>query len=449
MRRLSLLVLFFYCFSFVHPPQCRAVAPLAVIAPALVGATVMAIAGTQIALNSDLSMPSWTSDGYALKRSMWAYNKVMQGGSQVLLGKAINGVLDLEQAYRKGLLQGKQKLNDVINQMFPPGTPYPSTEQSGLPSDIFPDGVMHSSCQNYVNQGKSFRPTGPLVISTNYNNTSSGADAGFTVICQATQISYYRFYIYNGYSNYYYRDYINGYWIDAPATWPTEDGPPPLLAPAQVPELANRINNAIAADPDVADELDDVIKANPGVVAPSESVALPEPANDISDYPPAQPVTNADVNQWAQGQSAAAQQDYIDSLQDLVDANPTNAELAAQLAEALAEQAQQQADDVADTYNPISANPFEEAYNPGSFDIPARFTSFLNNVKSTGLFSFSSSFFNSLPGGGSPIYTVEAGTYGTHTIDLSETMSTGLAVLKTVLLLLFGFLSIRVVILKR
>ena len=97
----------------------------------------------------------------------------------------------------------------------------------------------------------------------------------------------------------------------------------------------------------------------------------------------------------------------------------------------------------------VSNMPFEEAYNPGAFDIPTRFTSFLNNIKSSGLFSFSSSFFNSLPGGGSPIYTVEAGTYGTHTIDLSETMSTGLTVLKTVLLLLFGFLSIRVVILKR
>lgn len=442
MKRISFLVLFFYCCSFVNPPQSRAVAPLAVLAPALVGATVMAIAGTQIALNSDPSVPSWSNDGYALTRSMWAYNKVLQGGAQVLLGKGINGVLDLEQAYRKGLLQGKQKLNDVINQMFPPGTPYPDTSQYARPDDIFPDGVLDSSCQSYINQGKTLKPT--RAVYTQSNASSNAADAGFTVQCGPTFIAYY-----HSFDVRWKRTVLEGYWYSEPATWPTEDGPPPLLAPAQVPELANRINNAMAADPDVSDELDDVIKANPGVVVPSESVSLPEPANDISDYPPAQPVTNADVNQWAQGQSAAAQQDYIDSLQNLVDANPTNAELAAHLAEAQAEQAQQQADDVADTYNPISANPFEEAYNPGSFDIPARFTSFLSNVKSTGLFSFSSSFFNSLPGGGSPIYTVEAGTYGTHTIDLSETMSTGLTVLKTVLLLLFGFLSIRVVILKR
>ena len=92
---------------------------------------------------------------------------------------------------------------------------------------------------------------------------------------------------------------------------------------------------------------------------------------------------------------------------------------------------------------------FAEPYNPGEFNISARFTQFLNNVKSSGLFSFSNDFFNSLPGGGSPIFEIEGGIFGSHRIDLSETMSGGLAVLKTVLLALFGFLSIRAVIMKR
>ena len=125
------------------------------------------------------------------------------------------------------------------------------------------------------------------------------------------------------------------------------------------------------------------------------------------------------------------------------------AQIAANAAQQTAQQVPEQLEPEPETFGPISDAPFESPYDPGPFDIPARFTTFLSNVKSTGLFSFSSSFFNSLPGGGSPIYTIEAGTYGTHTIDLSETMGTGLAVLKTVLLLLFAFLSIRVVILKR
>ena len=73
-------------------------------------------------------------------------------------------------------------------------------------------------------------------------------------------------------------------------------------------------------------------------------------------------------------------------------------------------------------------------------DIKPKFSIFLRS---------SNDFFNSLPGGGSPVYEIEAGQYGHHTIDLSDTLSTGLAVLKTILLVCFGFLSIRAVIMKR
>lgn len=125
------------------------------------------------------------------------------------------------------------------------------------------------------------------------------------------------------------------------------------------------------------------------------------------------------------------------------------AQVAADAAKATAEKAQDQMQPEPETYNDVPLSGFEEPYNPGPFDIPDRFDTFLANVAGTGLFSLPSQYFNSLPGGGSPVYTVEAGTYGTHTIDLSETMGTGLAVLKTVLLLCFAFLSVRVVVLKR
>jgi hypothetical protein len=120
------------------------------------------------------------------------------------------------------------------------------------------------------------------------------------------------------------------------------------------------------------------------------------------------------------------------------------AKAAAELAKAQEEEEKKE-----ETFSSIADSPFGEPYSPGEYDIPERFTSFLNTVKSSGLFSFSSSFFNSLPGGGSPVYEIEAGQYGHHSIDLSQTLSIGLAVLKTVLLACFGFLSIRAVIMKR
>ncbi len=129
---------------------------------------------------------------------------------------------------------------------------------------------------------------------------------------------------------------------------------------------------------------------------------------------------------------------------------PDNPILQQELAKAQAD-AQKEAEEPApETFASIDPNAFTSSYNPGEFNIPARFQTFLNNVKSSGLFSFSSDFFESLPGDGSPIYQINGGeTFGIHTIDLSDTLSGGLAVLKTVLLVCFGFLSIRAVIMKR
>ena len=121
-----------------------------------------------------------------------------------------------------------------------------------------------------------------------------------------------------------------------------------------------------------------------------------------------------------------------------------------EIAKAQAEQEKEQTEDAEDTFDPITSSAFDPPYNPGEFDIPARFTSFLQNVKSSGLFSFSTSFFNSLPGGGSPLLTVNGGqTFGTHTYDFSQAFSSGLPILKSILLALFGFLSVRAVIMKR
>ena len=441
MKRISLLVLFFYCCTFAYAPRARAVAPLALLAPAAIGAAVVAIAGTQYALRGDHSGSSYQSDGRNLTVPLVAYKKLAVQGGEILLGRSVTAVLDAKKAFDDNIFQGYQALSCLIDDYFgADASPTPSLGDI-ISGESFPEG-------------DSFTGTcGPRTVTAITTASSIRDPNAVRMTCTPTALSIYTVTgtrpdgVLTGYWTNYY-----GTTSDDPITWPPL-GVPPILSPEDIPGLSNKFAEAAPLNPDVKNDLDDLLKEHPEYWPFANTpTVLPEPNNDISDYPPAQPITAPDVNQWAQGQSAAAQQNYIDTLQDLVDANPTDTGLASELAKAQAEQAQQQAEDVeeaADTYDPISASPFDEAYNPGAFDIPARFTTFLNNVKSTGLFSFSSSFFNSLPGGGSPIYTVEAGTYGTHTIDLSETMATGLAVLKTVLLLLFGFLSIRVVILKR
>ena len=182
-----------------------------------------------------------------------------------------------------------------------------------------------------------------------------------------------------------------------------------------------------------------------------QKITSSDPAPETVPSSSPQPITNTQIqNFFAQNTTNV----YNKTLETITNnATSTTTEISNEVAGAAAEAAKAQEEEATketeETFSPISDSAFEEPYNPGEFDIPARFTQFLNNVKSSGLFSFSNDFFNSLPGGGSPIFEIEGGIFGSHRIDLSETMSGGLAVLKTVLLALFGFLSIRAVIMKR
>ncbi len=218
----------------------------------------------------------------------------------------------------------------------------------------------------------------------------------------------------------------------------------PIDGSVNYPELKADLLPWLATDPA---ELNDIVNAVPADQKITSSDSAP---SQVPSSTPA-PITNNQIqNFFAQNTTNV----YNKTLETITNnETSTTTEITNEVAGAAAEAAKAQEEEAEkqteETFNPITDSAFEEPYNPGEFDIPARFTQFLNNVKSSGLFSFSNDFFNSLPGGGSPIFEVEGGRYGHHTIDLSETMSGGLAVLKTVLLLCFGFLSIRAVIMKR
>lgn len=194
-------------------------------------------------------------------------------------------------------------------------------------------------------------------------------------------------------------------------------------------------------DAATADEIRKAVQEVPS--AQKITSANPNPTSVPSSQP--SPITNNDVSNFFTANTTNIYNEYLNTVNNGGDVN--TAQAAADLAKAQEEEAEKETEE---KFNQIPTNSFEPPYDPGPFDIPTRFTTFLSHVKSSGLFSFSSAFFNSLPGGGSPLLTVNGGqTFGTHTYDFSQAFSSGLPILKSVLLALFGFLSVRAVIMKR
>lgn len=435
MNRLSLFVLFFYCCTFSYPCTVRAVVPLGLIAPAVVGATVLAVAGTKYALNK--ANTDYSHDGQSLTRSMWMFSPVVQTGTQYLIGKPGVAILDTLKAAKANAFNNYSALKSIFDQW------YDDTFGPSYPIGSTHDEIFGCTASNGQNMTVASISSVHKSISNNYPSPRT--------ICLAAAVQNVENEVKTTYANGTFRvDYDLVSYSYTTTLDPTTPKDEPDFDKALADDLTDYLANNMSGS--VGAALDQLMSDQPGLFVFSEPALVPENPIDISDYPPAQPINPVDLAFLGNQIIGQGMQDYIDQLQDLVNADPTNTALQAQLAEALRDQAVQQGEEIKEipeTFDSISDSPFDSPYETGTFDIPARFSSFMNNVQGSGLFSFSSGFFNSLPGGGSPVYTIEAGQYGTHIVDLSSTLGTGLAVLKTVLLLLFGFLSIRVVILKR
>ncbi len=398
---------------------------LAVLPVAAVGAVILGVtAGGLVTHMSQQPTGTYSVDASGLTAPVAVYNTCLMAGAQIALGYLSRVPVNLQKMYADGMMVGKPKLQALINSYFPT-TAAPAlnaiTDKLG--------GVSLGGIYQITSLGiwqytgmvaprltvMAYQLTGPPSVVWRYFEVLElfGDNGGY----------------------YKYRDIALS---SNPGPVPVS-GPPSALSSAQALGLAGQIAMAATADAATRAELDAVIASSPAAL-----IAAPVP------------ITSADIAVYASAAAATAAQAEIDKLKAAAIANPTD--LAAQRAydQAVADQAEKaatelkdQAEKAADTYPTISSIAFTTAYNPGEFDIPSRFTTFLDTVKSSPLFSFSNSFFNSLPGGGSPIYEIEAGRYGHHSVDLSLTMSVGLAVLKTILLAIFGFLSIRAVIMKR
>lgn len=208
-------------------------------------------------------------------------------------------------------------------------------------------------------------------------------------------------------------------------------------------------------------EIDDMIQSNPNIVDYKDT----EDPQEIDTAPPyvlpSPPDFSALLAAMSKASSDAAAKAYADGRAALEAAiaaatagynnNPTFEnearlrELQAALAALLAEIANRETEDIEETFAPgVVPSP----YGGGSpSDIQGRFSQFFTDVKSTSLFSLPNQLLSGLPSGGSPVMTVDCGRWGVKSIDFS-TMSDLLSVIRTVFLIAFSFVAIKILVLK-
>jgi hypothetical protein len=337
---------------------------------------------------------------------LYAYNPALGLGASAVIGYAFHGMYDLDSAYNNGSLQSKPAIKSVLEDIlidtslqYPPTVGNVFVTPSGnkiITAQTTDQTITTSNFNAYVSNGTMVNIGNNFYISSAYLYYRFSSDASYT---------------------YFHR------WIYQSTTQSPTNEPPSSIPTDKKTAVNNRLVQESSSNETIRNQLEETVKENPNLV--------PAPAQ----------ISQTDIQNFITNNNLEINNNYINTLNALIEQYPNDVNLKAELARAQAE-SQKEEENPKETFSPIAENGFAEPYIPGEYDIPERFSSFLDNVKSSSLFSFSSS--------GSPIYQINGGqTFGSHTIDLSETLSTGLAVLKTILLACFGFLSIRAVIMKR
>ena len=459
MKRVALLTIFFYVCTFASPQRAQAVVPVALIAAAAVGTAMMsASVGTYYAQNGVLPtyvsstanavasaadaffQPSYLAKGvyHLFTPESLTTAKDYYIGKSAAVGAKLGDLVDLVKSSSSSLYSSlRQAIESNTGKSYDPTleTDAPVAgvfiDSDGLGWNVIGWEYMGVAYLNYPTSTWS----GWLDLATikaSYTGCVAHLGRLITWVYLGPSGSGQAYHI--------YRSLL-------PSSTFNPDTVPPAPGALSYPAL----KSALAAPSEaVAKDVRDAIAALP------DSKVIPAPAvpGTVAATGAAPSITAAELAAALQANTLAVANAVAEQAAAIAAANPDDAaaQIAAAQAAADAAKAAEEAakeEPAEETFSPISDTAFAEPYNPGEFDIPARFTTFLNNVKASGLFSFSNDFFNSLPGGGSPVYEIEAGRYGHHSIDLSVTLSTGLAILKTILLACFGFLSIRAVIMKR
>jgi len=89
-----------------------------------------------------------------------------------------------------------------------------------------------------------------------------------------------------------------------------------------------------------------------------------------------------------------------------------------------------------------------EAYTTETFDFGSRTNTFFDELKNTSLFSLPSHILSDIPDSSNSTMSFDGGVYGQHTYDFAS-MGSIYVTLRAILITLFGYLSVRIVVLKR
>lgn len=200
-------------------------------------------------------------------------------------------------------------------------------------------------------------------------------------------------------------------------------------------------------------------ESDPGAEKPDD------PETPPSTAPAADPTDPSDSNQWnaaiKQNQDSQIQQNdsqlaKLNEQNKLLEWIGENAKRTTDNTKALTEAVQDGLGEIDDELEGIKEGAFtppgeEDPYAPEEeYDFATRTSQFLNNMKSTGLFSIPNTLSQSIPGGGTSTLTISTGeTFGgDHTIDFNW-LSSGLTILKYLFQIAGMALAIRIVTLKR
>ena len=352
MKKIAWLCIILTIFSYTLPLRARAAAPaLGLFGVAAIGATVMAIGGTQYAQKQG---GSYSFNGSHLTREMIAYSNskltqqtlgqlavaqgMMQDAGGYVLGKSTAAVFDLKKAYAEKVFPQYQALKGVIENYF-----YDNSVSSGIhPNDVFEYKTLdeNTTCTGVAKVTHVQSNYGGCIPASRFG---SGYFSGCGMYlwaskripesaCMAgTTPGFF------GYNN----TAILVSTTDAPTY-------PDTLTPDQEKAIGQAVADAIATNPAVANDLDNLMKDHPELWAFPDSATVAPPSGQISDYPPVWPITPSQVQQWVANSSITAQQALIDDLQLKVNANPNDLALQTALSQAKAKLKQMQATSVGD-----------------------------------------------------------------------------------------------------
>lgn len=242
---------------------------------------------------------------------------------------------------------------------------------------------------------------------------------------------------------------VTGYCGPTTAGEQVQNAPPPPPVAGTVQDVTDRIttdlNNNNAAAAAAADEAEDIL--NKGI--PGAAVGSPAATPAVTDQTAAPPTAGVVVTTpLSQPMPDGTTTPAAEAVKVVTDSLPASGAITSAPPDA-----------GTSSTAPPPALPYTDPGYTGAVgvddttwgtvgDFGVRLQTFTGGIQATGLWGAPTAFFNGVPSGGSPLITFNAGRFGNQTIDYSKS-ATLLAILRSAILICFGYWSLRVVVLKR